>query len=230
MPVRRRHHVLGAVNVGTQALQGPVPDDERPDGGGQVEDPVGAALSSSTSPLSRIEPSTNRKPGPPETAARFSRRPVLRLSRPTTSWPAASRASTRCEPMNPAAPVTKTFIGDLLPARQLPPGADRRRSRSRPQRRSQSPPQPCRRSPPQPRPRSPPQPRSRSPPQPRSRLHRRRGPVPVRRRGPVVLRRRGPVALRCHGAVRVPAHGRRARGRPPAAAPEPVAGSSASCS
>src|SRR5438445_8266048 len=29
---------------------------------------------------------------------------------PTTSWPSASRRSLRCEPMNPAAPVTTDFI------------------------------------------------------------------------------------------------------------------------
>ena len=39
----------------------------------------------------------------------FSRDPVERSSRTTTSAPAASRASTRCDPMKPAPPVTSAF-------------------------------------------------------------------------------------------------------------------------
>src|SRR5450756_1910952 len=38
---------------------------------------------------------------------RFSCLPVLKSSRTRTSCPAVSRASTRCEPMNPAPPVTR---------------------------------------------------------------------------------------------------------------------------
>src|SRR5450756_2709705 len=38
---------------------------------------------------------------------RFSCFPVLKSSRTRTSYPAVSRASTRCEPMNPAPPVTR---------------------------------------------------------------------------------------------------------------------------
>src|ERR1051325_565156 len=36
--------------------------------------------------------------------------PVRRLSMPTTEWPRSSSASQRCDPMNPAAPVT-TLLG-----------------------------------------------------------------------------------------------------------------------
>src|SRR2546430_2614569 len=34
----------------------------------------------------------------------------MNASRPTTSWPSQSSRSHRCEPMNPAAPVTRHFI------------------------------------------------------------------------------------------------------------------------
>src|ERR1051326_3488763 len=42
------------------------------------------------------------------------RLPVSRLSTQTTAWPSASSASQRCDPMNPAPPVTKTRIRDIL--------------------------------------------------------------------------------------------------------------------
>src|SRR5439155_13701722 len=38
---------------------------------------------------------------------RFRRRPVARLSSASTWWPASSSASTTCEPMKPAPPVTR---------------------------------------------------------------------------------------------------------------------------
>src|SRR4051812_3487961 len=37
--------------------------------------------------------------------------PVEKLSRPTTLWPSLSSCSVRCEPMNPAAPVTSQVRG-----------------------------------------------------------------------------------------------------------------------
>src|SRR5437762_11585157 len=40
--------------------------------------------------------------------ARLSGEPVMKLSTPTTSQSRASRNSHRCDPMNPAAPVTRT--------------------------------------------------------------------------------------------------------------------------
>src|SRR5437870_873250 len=46
------------------------------------------------------------------TAARFSRRPVERSSSTTTSCPAPTRCSTRCDPMNPAPPVMRHLIAD----------------------------------------------------------------------------------------------------------------------
>src|SRR4051812_22822526 len=41
----------------------------------------------------------------------FCKRPVERLSSPRTRLPRAKSASTRCEPMNPAAPVTSQVAG-----------------------------------------------------------------------------------------------------------------------
>ena len=41
------------------------------------------------------------------TLSRFSRRPVEKLSKTTTSSPRLSKACTRLEPMNPAPPVTR---------------------------------------------------------------------------------------------------------------------------
>src|SRR6266566_3840812 len=38
----------------------------------------------------------------------FSRRPVKKLSRQSTSCPSANKRSHKCEPMNPAPPVTNT--------------------------------------------------------------------------------------------------------------------------
>src|SRR5262249_41103165 len=43
----------------------------------------------------------------PRTAARLAGSPVLKLSSTRTSCPRATSASTRCEPMNPAPPVTR---------------------------------------------------------------------------------------------------------------------------
>src|SRR6516162_8683722 len=43
------------------------------------------------------------------TSLRFSRSPVRKLSSTVTTAPSRTSASTRCEPMNPAPPVTKTF-------------------------------------------------------------------------------------------------------------------------
>src|SRR5437762_2718047 len=46
--------------------------------------------------------------------ARFSRLPVERSSRAVTAWPRVTRNSTRCEPMKPAAPVTRKCMGRIL--------------------------------------------------------------------------------------------------------------------
>src|ERR1700732_2664610 len=61
-------------------------------------------------------------------AARFSRRPLLKLSTTRTSAPRSTRASTRAEPINEAPPVTSTrllfqfiiisLVSDLLGFRQ----------------------------------------------------------------------------------------------------------------
>src|SRR5262245_53010084 len=59
-----------------------------------------------TTASSVTDPITISKRGWDWTAWRFSVRPVERSSRTTTSWPAVSRASVRCDPMNPAPPVT----------------------------------------------------------------------------------------------------------------------------
>src|SRR5215207_5841554 len=45
----------------------------------------------------------------------FWRRPVERLSSPSTRLPRARSVSTRWEPMKPAAPVTSQVAGALLP-------------------------------------------------------------------------------------------------------------------
>src|SRR5262245_15361215 len=49
-----------------------------------------------------------------KSVGRLWRWPRLRLSRPTARWPEARKARTACEPMYPAAPVTRTFIGATL--------------------------------------------------------------------------------------------------------------------
>src|SRR5208283_2353574 len=54
--------------------------------------------------------SSNRKRGWPARWTRFSRSPVDRLSTPRTVWPSRNRRSLRCEPRNPAAPVTRTCM------------------------------------------------------------------------------------------------------------------------
>src|SRR4051812_6834289 len=52
----------------------------------------------------------NSKNGLPKRWAMFSLLPVNRLSTHSTSWPACSSSSQRCEPRNPAPPVTRTFF------------------------------------------------------------------------------------------------------------------------
>src|SRR3954471_3225114 len=52
----------------------------------------------------------NSKNGLPKRWAMFSLLPVNRLSTHSTSWPACSSSSHRCEPRNPAPPVTRTFF------------------------------------------------------------------------------------------------------------------------
>src|SRR5690606_16374284 len=54
-----------------------------------------------------MEPSTNRMRS--AMAARLSRRPLERSSITVTFAPYLTSASHRCEPMNPAPPVTQTF-------------------------------------------------------------------------------------------------------------------------
>src|SRR5262245_56383778 len=47
----------------------------------------------------------------PSTSERLLRVPVAKLSNPTTHWPSRNNVSTRCEPMKPAAPVTRKRRG-----------------------------------------------------------------------------------------------------------------------
>src|SRR4051794_11157352 len=54
--------------------------------------------------------STNTKPFSPNRCEMFSILPVSRLSMATTSLPRASSASQRCDPRNPAPPVTTTRV------------------------------------------------------------------------------------------------------------------------
>src|SRR6187401_2725277 len=62
-----------------------------------------------TRAVSRTSASTKGR-----SAGRLWRWPRLRLSSPTARWPEARKARTACEPMYPAAPVTRTFIGATL--------------------------------------------------------------------------------------------------------------------
>src|SRR5882724_8655396 len=55
-----------------------------------------------------------RNRGCADTRLRFSSRPVEQSSITTTTLPSASRRSTKCEPMNPAPPVTRTCGGTEL--------------------------------------------------------------------------------------------------------------------
>src|SRR6185369_5931068 len=57
----------------------------------------------------------NSKNGLPKRCAMFSLLPVNRLSTHSTSCPACSNASQRCEPRNPAPPVTRTFFMMVRP-------------------------------------------------------------------------------------------------------------------
>src|SRR5262245_9643228 len=54
--------------------------------------------------------SANVNPARSRTAAKLSADPVMKLSMQTTSAPCSSRNSQRCEPMNPAPPVTRTLM------------------------------------------------------------------------------------------------------------------------
>src|SRR5262245_2770991 len=57
----------------------------------------------------------NSKNGLPRRWAMFSLLPVKRLSTHSTSSPACNNASQRCEPRNPAPPVTRTFFMMVSP-------------------------------------------------------------------------------------------------------------------
>src|ERR1700742_1670396 len=57
-----------------------------------------------------MSPSTRLNAGCFNASLRNSRRPVLKLSKPVTEKPAASRRSTRLLPMKPEAPVTNAFL------------------------------------------------------------------------------------------------------------------------
>src|SRR6266404_4169282 len=65
------------------------------------------AASSDNSAQVEILDSITRTFGFPATARRFSALPVEKSSITTTVFPSAKSRSTRCEPMNPAPPVTK---------------------------------------------------------------------------------------------------------------------------
>src|ERR1017187_3758681 len=58
---------------------------------------------------SRLSPRTSEKREFLSAPSRNRSCPVEKLSHPTTAIPSPSRRSARFEPMNPAAPVTKTF-------------------------------------------------------------------------------------------------------------------------
>src|SRR5665213_587112 len=72
-----------------------------------MSQPAIAAVSAGTS---RMSPSASLNSGCLSAPARNSRKPVLKLSKPVTENPAASRRSTRLLPINPAAPVTNAFL------------------------------------------------------------------------------------------------------------------------
>src|SRR2546425_4679944 len=62
---------------------------------------------SGSSAQAEIFDSIRRRRGCACTARKFSRLPVEQSSSTTTFFPSASNRSTRCEPMNPAPPVTR---------------------------------------------------------------------------------------------------------------------------
>src|SRR5512138_36224 len=104
--LRKPFTLLSCVRSGLSIERGTLP---RPAWCSTTSTDAQAALQVSSA---RISPSTKRKffqrasPAARRTSSRFSRFPVEKLSRPTTFWSSASRRSTRCEPMKPAAPVT----------------------------------------------------------------------------------------------------------------------------
>src|SRR5262252_1013620 len=65
--------------------------------------------------------STSVKPRRDSTPETFSRLPVMKSSMQTTSQPLSRKNSTRCEPMNPAPPVTSTRIAGLRAEHALAP-------------------------------------------------------------------------------------------------------------
>src|SRR5579872_5147264 len=78
-----------------------------------------------TSPSTSIRSLTlarrNSKSGFPSSGRRFSGDPVMKLSSDTTLNPRWSRASQRCEPMNPAPPETTALGRELALAAADPP-------------------------------------------------------------------------------------------------------------
>src|SRR5467141_1758811 len=80
-----------------------------------------SATSRSTRPSSRTLPRTMVRFWSPARASRLRSEPVLKLSRTVTLCPSSRSRSTRCEPMKPAPPVTKTRTDKrVLDARRGP--------------------------------------------------------------------------------------------------------------
>src|SRR5215510_15160394 len=74
-------------------------------------------MSSASNPSLSTVSMKYSKPRRPLRCAMLSIDPVDRLSRIRTSWPCASRASERWEPMNPAPPVTRARTDAVLSSR-----------------------------------------------------------------------------------------------------------------
>ena len=110
VPRRRAHDVVGAANVLQQRVERVGHDELHADCRREVEDRrPHRATSRSTSSASMVEPSTSSTRSPAQSPSKFARSPVLRSSSTTTrDRPRPSSASTRCEPMKPAPPVTRT--------------------------------------------------------------------------------------------------------------------------
>ena len=93
--------------------------------GGQVEDAVGPEgldrADSSALGVRDVELGPGVAPAS-SAPARFSRLPLERSSSTSTSSPRRDKASTRCEPMNPAPPVTTDFTRPRQPTRERAEG------------------------------------------------------------------------------------------------------------
>ena len=144
VPARRLEDAHRADDVDVGVVVGPLDRDAHVRLGGEVEDDLRPHRVEDRVGRADVGHVERRAP-----AATFSRFPFERSSRTCTSSPRASSASTTCEPMKPAPPVTTARIGGSYPRRggrprsrskastaparaRRPRGSPRRRARRRP--------------------------------------------------------------------------------------------------